>query len=145
VAPPLAGAGKRSTVAFLLYDGIGAILWAGGAVFIGRAFHHAIGRVFLFLENLGWWAVMVVLFAVGLVVVLKWSQRRGFYKQLRMARITVDELKSMIDRGESPLIVDARSAGARSRDARLIPNAVVIHDDTLDALPKEREIIVYCT
>src|SRR3982751_1334289 len=39
VAPPLAGAGKRSTLAFLIYDAIGALLWAGSGVALGRAFH----------------------------------------------------------------------------------------------------------
>src|SRR5262245_30574161 len=36
VAPPLAGAAKQSRVAFVIYDGIGALLWAGSAVAAGR-------------------------------------------------------------------------------------------------------------
>ncbi len=145
VAPPLAGAGKRSTAAFLLYDGIGAILWAGSAVALGRAFHHAIGRVLVALENLGWWAVIVLTFAVVLVALFKWTQRRGFYKQLRTARVTAHEVKLMLDRGETPLIVDARNPGARRRDPRIIPTAVEMLAETLERLPKDREIIVYCT
>src|SRR5438477_12052428 len=54
VAPPLAGAAQRSTIAFLIYDAIGAVVWAGSAVAAGRAFHHAIERVLTGLENLGW-------------------------------------------------------------------------------------------
>jgi membrane protein DedA with SNARE-associated domain len=141
VAPPLAGAGRRSTLAFLIYDGIGAILWAGSFVAAGRVFHHAIDRVLIALENLGWWAVVVVVFALALVVIIKWAQRRGFYKQLRMARVSIEELKEMIDRGEAPLVIDARSASARSRDPRRIPNAITV-DDTM---PAGREIVVYCT
>src|SRR5712692_989890 len=72
VAPPLAGAAKRSTVAFLIYDGIGAVLWAGSAVAAGRAFHHAIERVLVALESLGWWAVVIVAFAVFLLILFKW-------------------------------------------------------------------------
>src|SRR5436189_194061 len=45
VAPRLAGAPKQSTIAFLIYDAIGAAVWAGSAVAVGRAFHHAIGSV----------------------------------------------------------------------------------------------------
>src|SRR5881628_2808523 len=67
VAPPLAGAGGQSTVAFLIYDGIGAVLWAGAAVAAGRAFHHAIQDVLTALENLGWWAVLIVVLALFLV------------------------------------------------------------------------------
>src|SRR5205814_5993077 len=51
VAPPLAGAAGRSTLAFVIYDGIGALIWAGSAVAAGRAFHRAIDRVLLALEN----------------------------------------------------------------------------------------------
>lgn len=141
VAPPLAGAGGRSTIAFLIYDGIGALLWAGTGVAAGRAFHHAIDRVFIALENLGWWAVIVLGFGLALVIIIKWAQRRGFYRQLRMARVSIQELKEMIDRGDAPLIIDARSASSRKHDPRRIPTAITV-DDTM---PAGREIIVYCT
>src|ERR1044071_1778044 len=55
VAPPLAGAGKRGTAAFLLYDGVGALLWAGSSVAVGRLFHRQIGEVLTKLEDLGRW------------------------------------------------------------------------------------------
>src|SRR6266496_939821 len=61
VAPPLAGASrKRSTLAFLVYDGIGALLWAGAAVAAGRLFHRQIEKIIAKLENLGWWAFAVI-------------------------------------------------------------------------------------
>jgi len=141
VAPPLAGAAQRSTIAFLIYDAIGAVVWAGSAVAAGRAFHHAIERVLTGLENLGWWALLILGLALALVILAKWAQRRGFYKQLRMARVSIDELKEMIDRGEAPLIIDARSVSARTRDPRRIPNAITVED----TMPGGREIVVYCT
>ena len=141
VAPPLAGAAQRSTVAFLIYDGIGALIWAGSVIAVGRLFHRAIDRVFLALENLGWWAIVILGFGLALVIIIKWAQRRGFYRQLRMARVTPDELKEMIARGEAPLVVDARSPSARSRDRRRIPRAITVDD----SMPTGREIIVYCT
>lgn len=141
VAPPLAGAAQQSTVSFLIYDTMGALLWAGSAVAAGRLFHHAIQDVLDALQNMGWWAILALAFALALVVIVKWAQRRSFYKQLRMARVSIDELKDMIDRGNAPLILDARSASARARDPRRIPNAITV-DDTL---PAGREIVVYCT
>jgi rhodanese-related sulfurtransferase len=60
-----------------------------------------------------------------------------------MARVSVDELKEMMDRGEEPLVVDARSAGARNRDPRRIPRAITV--DGFENIPADREIIVYCT
>ena len=143
VAPPLAGAARRSTVAFLIYDGIGAFVWAGSAIALGRAFHHAIGRVIQALQNLGGWAVAVVAFVVALVILVKWAQRRNFYKQLRMARVSIDELKMMMDNGAMPLIVDARSEGARQRDPRRIPTAITV--EGFKEIEGGKEIVVYCT
>src|SRR5436190_1596402 len=60
VAPPLAGAARQSRAAFLLYDGVGALIWAGAAVAAGRLFFRAIDRVLLALENLGWWAGLLI-------------------------------------------------------------------------------------
>src|SRR6266540_5623939 len=84
VAPPLAGAGKRSTLAFLLYDGVGALLWAGAAVGAGRLFHHAIAEIVHYLENLGVWAIVVLVAALALFVLVKWAQRAHFLRQLRI-------------------------------------------------------------
>jgi DNA-binding transcriptional regulator LsrR (DeoR family) len=55
---------------------------------------------------------------------MKWWQRRNFSK-LRVARVTVDDLKAMLDRGESPIVLDVRTRGARRRDLRRIPTAIV--------------------
>ena len=141
VAPPLAGVTQGSTIAFLAYDTTGALLWAGTCVVAGRVFHHTIDRVIAALESLGWWSAVVLGFLLALVIAFKWAQRRGFYKQLRMARVSVGELKTMMDRGESPLIIDARSPGARKRDPRRIQGAVSVSDP----LPEGVEIVVYCT
>jgi hypothetical protein len=62
---------------------------------------------------------------VVLIVLMKWWQRLRFYKKLRVARVTVDDLKSMLDRGESPIVLDVRTRGARLRDLRRIPSAIV--------------------
>jgi len=126
VAPPLAGAARHSTIAFLIYDAIGAAVWAGSAVAIGRAFHHVIDRVIVALENLGGWAVGIVIAVIAIFIFFKWAQRQNFYKQLRMARVSVHELKEMMDRGVHPLIVDARSESARKRDPQRIPSAVTL-------------------
>jgi rhodanese-related sulfurtransferase len=66
-----------------------------------------------------------------------------------MARITVDDLWSLIRAGEGPVVVDVRTAGARHADPRRIPGATVMTVDEVDSrvaeLPREREIILYCT
>jgi membrane protein DedA with SNARE-associated domain len=149
VAPPLAGATGASTLSFLVYDGIGAAIWAGAAVAVGRAFHNAIARILQRLEDLGWWAVVFVVSILTLIVLFKWWQRRRFYKELRMARVTVDELKRMLDDGEEPVVLDVRSESSRKHHASRIPSAIVARDGNvlvaIEHLPPHREIILYCT
>lgn len=150
VAPPLAGAMKASTLEFLIYDAIGAFIWAGAAVAAGRAFHHAIARLLQRLEDLGWWSVVFIASIVVLVVLLKWWQRLRFYKKLRIARVTVDDLKAMFDRGESPIVLDVRTRGSRQRDLRRIPSAIVASSpeevaEQLERVPPASPIILYCT
>ena len=149
VAPPLAGAAGRSTFAFIVYDGIGALLWAGSAVAAGRAFHHAIDQLLAALENLGGWALVVIACLLIGVIAVKWAQRVHFIRQLRLARIEPSELKAMFDRGELPVVLDVRSAGARKHDPRAIPTAIFAHKDDmvtqLGDLAPHQEVVLYCT
>ena len=68
---------------------------------------------------------------------------------LRAARIAVTELYDMIERGEEPLILDVRSAAALGADRRRIPRAMLIDPEAPDAalggLPRDRDIVVYCS
>ena len=101
------------------------------------------------LASLGSGALVLLGAGLAVFVALKWWQRRRFYKVLRMARISVEDLRRLIDEGQSPIVVDVRTAGARARDPRRIPGARVLEVTDLDArlseLPRDREIILYCT
>jgi membrane protein DedA with SNARE-associated domain len=149
VAPPLAGASGRGTIAFIIYDGIGALIWAGSAVAAGRAFHHAIDRLLAALENLGGWALVVIASLLVILIAVKWAQRVHFLKQLRLARIQPHELMEMIDRGEFPIVLDIRTPGARKHNPRAIPNAILAHMDDvatqLGDLAPHTEVVLYCT
>lgn len=149
VAPPLAGAMGASLPSFLIYDGGGALLWAGAGVAGGMIFHRTVDRVLTYLASIGSAAFALLTGALLLFMAFKWWQRRRFYKMLRTARITVEELRNLIDVGASPVVVDVRTSGARARDPRRIPGAIVMEVSELDArlsqLPPDREIILYCT
>ena len=149
VAPPLAGAARHGRVAFLVYDGIGAFLWAGSAIAAGRLFYRAIDRVLVALENLGGWALLLLGSALAIVIVIKWMQRVKFLRRLRLARIRPSDLKELIDSGASPVVVDVRSLSARKRDRRRIPTAIVAHTDSIEqdlsGLAPDTEIVLYCT
>jgi membrane protein DedA with SNARE-associated domain len=149
VAPPLAGAMGAKLPTFLFYDALGTTLWAGTGILLGFVFHRAIEDVLSFLEGLGTGAFYLLGAALLLFVLFKWWQRRRFYKALRMARITVEELRRLFEKGEKPVVVDVRQEGERRREPRKIPGAVTMGASDLDAklpgIPPEVEIVLYCT
>jgi membrane protein DedA with SNARE-associated domain len=149
VAPPMAGATKGGIGQFLLYDGGGALLWAGAGIAGGMVFHRAIDRALDFLASIGSTAFALLGGGLALFIAIKWWQRRRFYKVLRMARISVEDLRRMMDEGQTPLVLDVRTDKGRSLDPRRIQGAAVLDVYNLDAalkeLPREREIILYCT
>ena len=114
----------------------------------GFVFHHAVDQVLEHLANLGFWAGVVLAAALALVVLWKWWQRRRVQKILRLARISVSELKRLMDSGNAPTVVDVRSRSAHLHDPRRLPGALRMMIDEIDVrlgeLPRDREIVLYC-
>ena len=150
VAPPLAGITGRSAGAFLVWDGLGSLLWAGSGVVLGLLFHNAVQRVIGYLEALGSGAVVVVAAGLAAFVVFKWYERRTSRTLLDIARISVAELKRRLTEDEPPpFVVDVRNRSSHRYDPRRIPGALRMALDELDAgiggLPRDRDIVLYCT
>jgi membrane protein DedA with SNARE-associated domain len=150
VAPPLAGITGRSLGAFLVWDGLGTLLWAGSGVALGLLFHNAVQRVIGYLETLGFWAVVILGAGLAAVVILKWHERRKARTLLDIARMSVAELKRRLQEDQPPpLIVDVRNRAAHRYDPRRIPGAIRMAvdelDEKVDQLPRDREIVLYCT
>jgi len=148
IAPPLAGAMGTRRRTFMLFSMSGATLWAVTGLTIGAIFHNSIDRIMDVLGTMGATALVVLGSLLALVVAVKYYERRRFYKTLRMARITVDELKDMINQGHKPVIIDARSRAAQQLEAP-IPGALLYNRDTppdqvFADVPKDSAIIVYC-
>ena len=149
VTPPLAGAMRMAWPSFVLLNGIGIALWAGLPIAAGMLFHDQVERVIAWLESYGAVAAALVGGLLAAYIAFKWWQRQRFYRALRLARITVEELRGLIERGKQPVVVDVRSALSRQSDARLIPGALTIDpaeiESRLGELPKDRDIVFYCT
>src|ERR1700712_5646961 len=127
IAPPLAGASRIGWISFLIYDGIGSALWVAAVLGGGMLLRPQIETILAKLQSIGVAAGIVILVLLLTYVAYKWWERRRFYRTLRMARISVDELYRMIDKGiPPPVVVDVRSRGAMKRDPQRIPGAVVM-------------------
>jgi rhodanese-related sulfurtransferase len=148
VAPPLAGALGTPTGHFVWLSLAGALLWSGVGIGLGAGFHDSIDDVLGTLETMGGAALMVVLGLLALFVLLKYVERRRFLKGVGVPRISIDELKSLIEGGHDPVIIDARSVTAQQLE-NAIPGALLYHecapDRLMATLDKDRHIVVYCS
>lgn len=143
VATTLAGQSGTRTRTFLLFDGIGAALWAGGAVLLGVIFHDAVDDVLAALSQLGHLALPVLAAIIAAYIAWKWWRRRFYLRQLHMARVSSAELAQMIDSGHPPLILDVRAEADRLSTG-WIPGAVFASTpEEAMAMPHDT-VVVYC-
>jgi membrane protein DedA with SNARE-associated domain/rhodanese-related sulfurtransferase len=149
IAPPLAGAIRMSWLRFLAFDSMSSAAWVVLAATVGVAFHRQIEQLMPFVMEYRVEAVVALCAILIAYVLYKWWDRARFFSTLRMARIEASDLQRLIASGAAPLIVDVRSTTAVALEPRSIPGAVRVPlnevKGRLLGLPREREIIAYCT
>jgi hypothetical protein len=102
------------------------LLFISAVVALGLLFEDAITSMLSTLTDLGKVSGLIVLAAIGLYLLTKWWRRRLFIRQLRMDRITVAELRKLIDDGQEIVILDVRPKEIRVQEGT-IPGAVSAH------------------
>jgi len=149
LAPPMAGSAGVKASRFLLFDGLGSLLYAGAFMLLGALFSRQLEQVINALAGLGGSALAVVGGLAALYLGYKYWQRRRLLGELRMARITVDELRQMQEAGESPVILDLRSLTELDQDSALIRGAIHMTMEEVQLrqqeIPRDRDIILYCS
>ncbi|HMD37962.1 MAG TPA: VTT domain-containing protein [Candidatus Acidoferrum sp.] len=149
VAPPLAGIFHMRARRFLLFDFLGSLLWGGTFLGLGYLFSGQIERIAEYAASLGGWLGVILLAALASYLSYKFISRRRFMRELRIARITVEELKEKIDAGEELAIVDLRHSVEFEAEPETIPGAFRVDAKELeehdDHLPRDREVVLYCT
>lgn len=144
VATTLAGEARMPLPRFVMFDGLGALFWAGVAVLLGALFHDAINEVLLTLEQLGRIGIALLLAALLVFIAGKWWQRQRFLKDIRMARISVPELRELIDSGQPLTLLDVRPSAHRERDGWILGAQPVSDIAELDG-EAAGEVIIYCS
>ncbi len=149
VAPPLAGALRFPLARFVALDSLGALLWIGAYTGLGFLFAEQLEIAARLATHLGVGLSVLLVVAIVLWVLFKVRQRRRFMEHLRTARITPEELKRKIDRGEAVAIIDLRNALASGVERVKLPGALHILPEELAGrsheIPRDRELILYCT
>jgi len=147
VATALAGALRLSYWKFVLFDAAGAALWSGVAIALGYVFRSAIDDVMNKLAALGKYGLMIVIAGFVVWILVKWCRRYLFVRQLRMDRVSVEELREMMEKNEVQALVDVRSAITQAATGR-IPGARAIDmqriTEAFDGVPVDGEVVLYC-
>jgi membrane protein DedA with SNARE-associated domain len=145
VIPAVAGLTSISRKRFFAVNLAGTILWSLPLMLAG---YLSVERVHVAS------AVAPIVFEAGLFLVVanagvKYMQKRKFVRELYKARITPQDLLELLDSGQPAVILDLRHPLDSVTDPRTLPGAIRVlpEDVTIRAgdLPRDREIILYCT
>ena len=148
-APPLAGIIRMRPARFFLFDLLGTAIWVGVFVGLGYLFSDQLERVADRALALGTGLLVLLLGSLGGYLTWKYFKRRRFLRELRIARITPEELKRRLDSGEEVVVVDLRHSLDFEAEPQTIPGAYHLEASELEArqgeIPADREVVLYCS
>nr|GEU28061.1 hypothetical protein [Tanacetum cinerariifolium] len=148
IAAPLSGAMGVHSRIFFFYSMLGATLWAGVGIAIGAFFHASIDSVLTALSSMGSTALMVLLALLGAFIAYKYVERKRFRQAVQIDRVTIEEIKDLIEHGTEPVLVDARSVTAQMLEPA-VPGALLFNGGQpaadLIAIDRDRHVVVYCS
>jgi membrane protein DedA with SNARE-associated domain len=149
IAPPLAGIVRMPLGRFVVFSALGGLFWAGAFIGLGWIFARQLEIVADYAVRLGSWTLVLIGAALGGYITWKFISRQRFLRRIRIARILPEELKAKLDGGEQILIVDVRDRIDFEAEPTIIPGALHLTIEDLDQrhqeIPREREIVLYCT
>jgi membrane protein DedA with SNARE-associated domain/rhodanese-related sulfurtransferase len=149
LAPPVAGQNGMGFLPFLFFDAIGAALWIGVLLTLGRFFGDLLKRDPSLLDWAGRFSgVLLILGILGFFMVRVY-RRRMVLKKLVASRLEPEELKRQLDAGEEVYIVDLRHPLELLADPFTLPGAHHFSPDALAArhleISRDRDIVLFCT
>src|SRR5438094_4950165 len=149
IAPPLAGIVRMPLGRFVVFSALGGLFWAGAFIALGWVFSYQLEIVGEYAVRFGKSTLVLVGAALGGYIAWKFISRQRFLRKIRIARITPAELKAKLDRGGDILIVDVRDRIDFESEPTIIPGALHLTIEDMDSrhqeIPREREIVLYCT
>jgi membrane protein DedA with SNARE-associated domain/rhodanese-related sulfurtransferase len=153
VAAPMSGASRMELPRFLVFDGLGAILWSSVYATLGYVFSDQLDRLAADLAEMGKLILFAGVIWFSFLMVRKIVRWHRFLGEFRLARITPEELGDKLKSPHKILVLDLQG-GANQADAMMaIPGAVRIDPRKLNryiqqyrgvVLDTDREVILYC-
>ncbi|HEY6121621.1 MAG TPA: hypothetical protein VIV66_16805 [Pyrinomonadaceae bacterium] len=149
LATPLAGVYGMARCRFLLFDGLGVLLWIGTFELLGYLFSDQLEDVLAYVSRFG--GLLFVLLAGGLVAYVGWkyAQRRRFLHSLRVAAHNTRRVEEELDAGADLVIVDPRHTMDDESEPRMLPGAMRLPAEELEErgkeLPRHKTLVLYCS
>jgi membrane protein DedA with SNARE-associated domain/rhodanese-related sulfurtransferase len=151
LAPPLAGITQVPFTSFILYDGMGTLIWAIPPLLVGaylqKSFEPMMSRVHPVMPFLPW----ICLIMIFIFLIWRFLNRRHYLQMLRQTMregIDPEELNRMIDRADDIVVVDIRDEISARANPITIARAHWIPLPKLASrikeLPTDKPVIVYC-
>ena len=149
LATPMAGVYGLHRSRFLLFDGLGILVWIGTFELLGYMFSDQLEDVVGYASRFGGLLFVLVIGGLATYVVWKYLQRRRFLRSLRVARISPEQLKAELDSGADLVIVDLRHALEDEAEPRMLPGALRLPAENLEErgedLPRGKTLVLYCS
>ncbi len=149
VAPPMSGILLMPYWRFLLFDLVGSLLWVVTFTGIGYLLSDQLEAALARLTQVGGLVGVLLLGGIGTWVAWKLWQRRRLVHELRMQRISAEELRRKIEAGEDVVVIDLRHAVEQEADPESIPGAMRMSPDEIEQrpgdIPRGREVVLFCT
>lgn len=149
VAPPLAGIVGMSAATFALYDIGGTLIWTAVSAGIGALFSNQLEQLVGLFDQAGGLLLAILLAGMAGFIAYKFYHRQKFLRHLRMAKISVEELKRRMDAGDAISVVDVRHPLALELDPETIPGAINFTLEEIEhrhqEIPRDRDIVLYCS
>lgn len=150
VAAPVAGTIRIPWWQFASVDALGILIWATTFELLGFVFAGQLEKVAVYAWRMSAFLLAVILIGtMAAFLVRKHLRRQRFLRDLRMARISPEELKQKLDRHEPVIVIDLRHSLDFLYEPYTIPGAIRIPMDELDKrnreIPSGKEVVLYCT
>ena len=82
-------------------------------------------------------------------IAFKFFQRHRFIRRLRVVRITPEELRDLLDRGQEVSVLDLRNGLDLEAAPYMIRGAIRMSPDEVEhrhsEIPRDRDIVLYCS
>jgi membrane protein DedA with SNARE-associated domain len=149
ITSPLAGIFRMALPRFFFYDGLGIFFWTAFYLSAGYLFSHHLEQMAPKSSRSGLWMGLFIPGLLAGTIAWKYIRRQSLLHQLTAARITPEEVKEKLEAHEDLLVLDIRNTLELEMDPQTIPGAFHLPLERLardgENLPRDRDIILYCT